>query len=155
MLERIQTGCQRGADLAGADAAISLGFPYSGWVPKGRRTETGPLENRYVVFEMPTTGYPPRTKKNICDSDGTVIFTHGALSGGSSLTRKYARELGKPWVHIDFKKTGVEDAVNLLSIWVKDNGIKCLNVAGKSASKDNLIYDCVYRVISDLIVKNK
>lgn len=155
MLEAIRSGFQRGADIAGADAAISQGFPYGGWVPKGRRTESGPLEDRYKASEMPTVGYPPRTKKNIVDSDGTVIFTHGALSGGSSLTRIYARELGKPWMHIDFEKQSVDGAVDALSTWVIANEIRSLNVAGKSASKDARIYDRVFRVISELIKRNR
>jgi hypothetical protein len=151
MLNKIQSGLQRGADIAGVDAAISLGFPYGGWVPKGRRTEAGPLEPKYSVTEMPTTGYPPRTKQNIIDSNGTVIFTHGALSGGSSLTKRLADEQKKPWLHIDLNKYSIDAAVNALSRWINSNGIEVLNVAGKSASKDPYIYDKVFQIISVVI----
>ncbi len=155
MIRKIQTGFQTGADIAGADAAIDNEFPYFGWVPKGRRTENGPLDLKYEAEEMPTKGYPPRTKKNILDSDGTAIFTHGALSGGSSLTRKLARELNKPWIHIDFNKDSLETAVLNLECWVEREKISILNVAGKSASKDAKIYEKVYFVIASLIAKNK
>ncbi len=39
---------------------------------------------------LPSQQYPKRTEQNVIDSDGTVIFTHGKLSGGSDLTRKYS-----------------------------------------------------------------
>lgn len=155
MITKIQTGFQMGADIAGADAAIANNIPYSGWIPKGRRTEAGPLDPKYNATEMPTTGYPPRTKKNIADSDGTAIFTHGALSGGSALTRKGARELNKPWIHVDFNKLSVQDAVAYLEAWIDSENISVLNVAGKSASKDAKIYEKVYSVIYAIIRKNQ
>ncbi len=34
MIERIVSGDQTGADRAGIDAAIELGVPYGGWLPK-------------------------------------------------------------------------------------------------------------------------
>jgi Circularly permutated YpsA SLOG family len=43
MLSKIVSGGQTGADQAALDAAIELGFPHGGWVPKGRKTESGPL----------------------------------------------------------------------------------------------------------------
>lgn len=100
VLKMIVSGCQMGADIAAIDAAVENGFPYGGWVPKGRKTEAGPLDLKYKVKEMSRGGYPERTEKNVVDSDGTVIFTHGRLSGGSDLTRKFAIKHGKPWVHV-------------------------------------------------------
>lgn len=155
MLKKIQTGCQMGADIAAADAAIQQNFPYTGWVPKGRRTEAGPLDALYIVFEMPTSGYPPRTKRNVADSDGTVIFTHGSLTGGAALTKKIAADLGKKHLHINFHKTSVTEAVVNLNDWICSNEIKTLNVAGKSASKDPEIYKKVYIVIFNIIQINR
>ncbi|MBN2439222.1 MAG: hypothetical protein JXL20_11560 [Deltaproteobacteria bacterium] len=34
---------------------------------------------------MPTGEYAARTQKNITDSDGTLIISHGRLTGGSAL----------------------------------------------------------------------
>ena len=155
MLKKIQTGCQTGADIAAADAAICEGFPYTGWVPKGRRTEQGPLDKQYKVFEMPTTGYPPRTKRNIAESDGTVIFTHGALTGGSALTKKFAQDLNKRYLHINFSKITVPEAIAELNNWLLTNDIEILNVAGRSASKDPEIYPKVYEVILNIIKANQ
>ena len=92
MIEKIISGGQTGADQAGLDAAIELGIPHGGWIPKGRKTEEGPLPAKYKLKEMKTTSYPKRTEKNILDSGGTVIFTFGKLTGGSELTRKFCRK---------------------------------------------------------------
>ncbi len=83
-LKKIVSGGQPVADIAGIDAAIAFKIPYGGWIPKGRLTEDGPLPAKYHLQEMPTPSYPKRTAQNVIDSDGTVIFTHGALTGGSS-----------------------------------------------------------------------
>jgi hypothetical protein len=151
LLKKIISGCQTGADIAGVDAAIANDFPYGGWVPKGRRTSDGPLPGRYVVQEMPTTGYPKRTEQNVIDSDGTVIFTHGKLSGGSGLTRKFAMKHGRPCLHLDMSVISIEDAVNQLAQWVRAFNIETLNVAGRSASKDERIYDATFSVIDSLL----
>lgn len=45
----IISGGQTGADQAALDAAIILGIPHGGWLPKGRKTEKGPLPLRYEL----------------------------------------------------------------------------------------------------------
>ena len=152
MLKKIVSGFQTGADIAGVDAAIAHSFPYGGWVPKGRRTLEGALDDRYEVKEMPTIGYPKRTEQNVIDSDGTVIFTHGKLSGGSGLTKKCAIKNDKPWLHINLSDLTTKEAVRSLSTFIQANNIEVLNVAGRSASKDDKIYDAVYNVINDLLL---
>jgi len=96
MIERIVSGGQTGADQAALDVALELGIPHGGWVPKGRKTERGPLPKKYHLQEMPTDSYPKRTEQNVMDSDGTLIISHGELSGGSEFTRKMAEKHGKP-----------------------------------------------------------
>lgn len=151
MLRKIISGCQTGADIAGVDAAIDNNFPYGGWVPKGRKTEDGPLPDRYIVDEMTKGGYPKRTLQNVLDSDGTVIFTHGKLSGGSALTKKYAIQNDKPWIHVDLAAHDTTKSAALLSVFIEENSIKTLNVAGRSASKDGKIYAAVYAVIDTFL----
>jgi Circularly permutated YpsA SLOG family len=49
------------------------------------------------VVEVLTTLYPVRTRKNIEESDGAVIFSlEHLLSGGTKLTREHANKLRKP-----------------------------------------------------------
>jgi len=150
-LKKIISGGQTGADIAGIDAAMANSFPYGGWLPKGRRTSDGPLDEKYKLVEMPTRGYPKRTAQNVIDSDGTVIFQRGRLSGGSDLTRKYAVKHGKPWLHLNMVEVNNDDAVVMLIDWIKENGIEVLNVAGSQASKDGDIYPIVFTVINKLL----
>jgi hypothetical protein len=53
------------------------------------------------LIELRTSSYPARTRKNIEESDGTVIFSiERRLGGGTKLTRELADKLGKPVLHI-------------------------------------------------------
>lgn len=151
LIKKIISGGQSGADIAGIDAAIASNISYGGWIPKGRRTEDGPLPEKYHLQEMTTTSYPKRTEQNVIDSDGTVIFVHGRLSGGSDLTRKLAEKHGKPWLHLNMKEQSVNEAVERLRDWSKEYGIEVLNVAGRSAGKDPDIYVVAYKVINGLL----
>jgi hypothetical protein len=151
-IKRIISGGQAGADQAGLDAAIELGIPHGGWIPKGRKTEEGPLPEKYQLKEMRTASYPKRTEKNILDSDATLIFTHGKLNGGSELTAKLAKTHGFPWLHVDLKKSGIQEAVAILKAWFEQNpSIQTLNVAGSRSSKAPGLYEAVKEVLKKAI----
>ena len=82
------------------DFAIETGLEHGGFVPRGRKAEDGKIADRYNLVELMTSSYPARTRRNIEESDGTVIFSlEHLLSGGTKLTRDYANELGKPLLH--------------------------------------------------------
>lgn len=155
MLIKIISGGQTGADRAALDAAIKLEISHGGWVPTGRRTEDGRLPPEYDMQEMPTASYPKRTEKNVIDSDGTLILTHGHLTGGSKLTRQYAIENNRPYIHIDLLKTSAFKAVSLIVDWLNSNRIEVLNVAGSSASKDPLIYDKTLHILTSMYHLNQ
>ena len=91
MLTKIISGGQTGADRAALDVAIELDIPHGGWIPKGKKTEAGVIPDKYQLKEMPTASYPKRTEQNVIDSDGTLILTHGKLTGGSALTARMIR----------------------------------------------------------------
>ena len=40
--------------------------------------------------------YQSRTRRNIEDSDGTLLLNQGKLDGGTALTVAHARQIGKP-----------------------------------------------------------
>lgn len=151
-IRKIISGGQTGADVAGLDAAIKRGIPHGGWIPKGRLTEDGPLPEKYHLQEMPTASYPKRTEKNVMDSDGTVIFTHGKLTGGSLLTRKKALQHGRPVLHVDLDAVSTDEAVGALKVYVDENRIEVLNVAGSRGSGDRLIYGKVFEIMSLVLV---
>jgi hypothetical protein len=140
LILKIISGGQTGADQAALDAAIEIGFPHGGWIPKGRLTESGHLPDKYNLQEMPNKDYLKRTKQNILDSDGTVIFSHGDLKGGSKRAGDFATELCKPWLHIDLNKTLPPESAEVLAARVKTHDIRVVNMAGSIAGKDPEIY---------------
>jgi hypothetical protein len=147
MIKKIISGGQTGADQAALDAAIKLDVPHGGWIPKGKITENGPLSDKYQLDEMPTSSYEERTEKNIIDSDGTLIVSHGRLTGGSALTRELAMENGKRWLHIDLNKISQFDAAMKINKWLYEKNIEVLNVAGPRASKDSKVYQAVMDIL--------
>ena len=151
MLEKIVSGGQTGADRAALDFAIKHGIPHGGWVPKGRLAEDGPLADRYELKEMPSDSYPARTEQNVIDSDGTLIISHGPLTGGSDYTREMAKKHKKPCLHIDLSRTKIHEAGATIVIWLMGNAVSALNVAGPRASKDPYVYDQVVALLEHVV----
>ncbi len=85
--------------------------------------------------------------ENVIDSDGTVIISHGALTGGSAYTAKMARKHGRPYLHLDMEEIKVNEAARRLREWIADNRISVLNVAGPRQSRDPAIYDVTMTVL--------
>jgi hypothetical protein len=147
VIQKIISGGQTGADQAALDFAIERGIPHGGWIPKGRLTEVGPLPEIYHLLEMPSKSYPKRTEKNIVDSEGTVIVSHGKMTGGTLLTWELAKKHSKPCLHIDLKVNSVPGGSRLLHDWIISNRINTMNVAGSRASKDGKIYTAVKELL--------
>jgi hypothetical protein len=140
MITKIISGGQTGADRAALDFAIHRKIPHGGWIPKGRITEEGPLPDHYRLREMDTRSYAKRTEQNVSDSDGTLILSHGKLSGGSALTRRLAKNHLRPWLHINLDESSIPEAAEQIKKWIAENRIRILNIAGPRASKDAKIY---------------
>ena len=155
MIQKIISGGQTGADRAALDFAIKHSIPYGGWVPKGRKTEDGTLPEKYHLQEMPTGQYSKRTEKNVLDSDGTLILSHGLLTGGSALTTSFAEKHKKPWIHIDLQTTLSPDAARMIREWIGRSGVKIMNVAGPRASKDPMIYQAVMDLLEQCVPMNE
>ena len=151
MLARIISGGQTGADQGALDAAIELDIPHGGWVPKGRKTEAGPLPAKYQLKEMPTSSYSARTERNVVASDGTLILSHGPLTGGSALTEVVAKKHKKPFLHLDLTETSRFGATQLIASWIAQTGIELLNVAGPRASEDPDIYLATKEIMRTVI----
>jgi hypothetical protein len=95
--------------------AIEKGLEQGGYVPRGRKAEDGRIDDRYNLVELSTSSYPARTRRNIKESDGTVIFSlERLLSGGTKLTQDYDNKLGKPVLHIyDIRKARISNPDSL------------------------------------------
>jgi hypothetical protein len=132
---KIVSGGQTGADRGGLDWAISRGVPHGGWCPRGRKAEDGRIPDQYLLTESGNGSYGKRTELNVRDSDGTVIFTGGIkLRGGSLLTAKLAQNNGRPWVCLRVND-GCEAVGRALRLFVVENSVGVLNVAGNRESR--------------------
>ena len=97
MITRLISGGQTGADRAALDAARELGIETGGWVPRDRRAEDGRVPERYPNMKETDSADPAvRTECNVRDSDGTVVFSHGEVSGGTKWTVEVSGRLRKP-----------------------------------------------------------
>jgi len=151
MIEKIISGGQTGADQAALDVARKYNIPYGGWIPRGRRTEAGPLPSRYHLSVMPTSDYRDRTLQNILDSRGTVILYRNRLTGGSRLTRDLAKTGEKPFMAVNLATRDLFETAMALQSFVDAYRIDVLNVAGPRASHDPDIYMDVKMVLEVLV----
>lgn len=150
MIEAIHSGGQRGADSAGLGAAVELGLRTGGWAPKGYRTDAGPAPflRDLGLKEHSSWEYPPRTRLNVQETDGTFIF--GASSSpGCRLTRKIAGELDKPLLILPWAagEDPQDFEIDRFRSWLVENNIKVLNVAGNRESKNPGITRAAYEFL--------
>lgn len=167
LLHRIISGGQSGADQAGLAAAGARGYATGGYMPLGFYTEHGPrpdLASHYGLLETPQAGYVQRTRLNVQNSDGTVIFVYGTIDGGSVLTRGMCEAAGKPNLVLTWSNAralltppgGVREGwIGPFSLanWIREKQIKTLNIAGNRESKSPGIYDRVLVFLLDVLVQ--
>ncbi|MFP4035286.1 MAG: putative molybdenum carrier protein [Desulfovermiculus sp.] len=151
IFQKIISGGQTGADQGALDAALELGHPCGGWCPKGRRSEAGPISQRYPVTEHSSESYQARTEANIIDSDGTLVFTCREPTGGTKETIDLARKHGKPYLILDLEKGDPNSDLELIRKWGRKNQVTVLNVAGPRESKNPGISARVKQTILHLL----
>jgi hypothetical protein len=154
---KIISGAQTGVDRAALDAALSADVPCGGWCPEGRKAEDGIIPDLYPVQELQGGGYRQRTRKNVIDSDGTVIIYFGQLSGGTELTLRYCMSEKRPYLLIDAEEVPANRAaqrINEFFVELKGNE---LNFAGPRSSNVAHAYDYTIEAVNNFIsdYKNK
>lgn len=154
MLKKIISGGQVGADQAALDAAIKYNFPHGGCIQKGRKTENGILPYGYKLKELSLGVHPNYTERNVINSDGTLIISHGKLKGGSSLPRRLAKKHNRPCLHIDLNDTPAFIASSKINAWIIEHNIEILNITGSRVSKDSKIYENVKYIIEGVILRS-
>ena len=103
--------------------------------------------------EIEHGSFSERTLQNVKDSDGTVIIFRGEPRGGTKQTREFCENKKRPYQLIDADEMSIDEASELISKFVRENGIRILNVAGPRASEWPKGYDyalkVIYRFLSD------
>ncbi len=142
-VRRIVSGGQTGVDRGALDAAIALGIEHGGWCPQGRRAEDGTIPPQYDLKMTESPDYAVRTRQNVADSDGTLIFYRQSLTGGTRAPHRYAVRSGRPYHLVRFDDSslsateeGCADrrAMETVAAWLVKNEVAVLNVAGPRES---------------------
>ncbi|TWU10780.1 putative molybdenum carrier protein [Allorhodopirellula heiligendammensis] len=136
---KIVSGGQTGVDRGALDAALALGIEHGGWCPAGRLAEDGQVPTRYQLVELSSRYYPHRTEKNVRDSDATLILYRGRMTGGTKLTQRLCRQIGKPDLSVSMGNAS--RARNKIIDWLNEVRPEILNVAGPRESNAEGIQD--------------
>lgn len=144
-LKKVISGGQDGADRTGLEEAKRLGLETGGHAPRYYLTDKGydPSLANFGLVEDESITYPPRTRKNVLNSDATLWF--GKMSPGFKCTLKYVDELGKP-----FWENPTEDEIRHIV-----RTYEVINIAGNRPKKNPQVIDQVkraFRIIEE--VKN-
>lgn len=132
MVQKVISGGQTGVDRAGLDAALRAGIPAGGSCPRGRKAEDGTIPEDYPLAELDSVSYQVRTRRNVVDSDGTLILTKGALTDGTLQTFNYTVKYRKPCLVVNLDRS--PDTRQVFD-WLETHRIAVLNIAGPRESK--------------------
>lgn len=147
-IQKIVSGGQTGVDRAALDVGLELGFPCSGWRPKGRRAVDGVIPAKYHMQETGSRDYAERTRLNVLDSDGTLILNVGELDGGTAYTVEIAKQSDKPFLVVPLDESPEHQVV---IDWIKQNNIHVLNVAGPREEGRPGIHDQVVNFLREVL----
>jgi hypothetical protein len=142
IIAKIISGGQTGVDRAAFDFALENKIETGGFVPKNRLAEDGRISEKYRNLQETASDNPAeRTSQNVKNSDATLILSHGALCGGSRLTKEFAEKYQKPFLHVDFLSSTMDEAQEKTRKWLDSISCENLNIAGSRASEDAEIYE--------------
>ncbi len=136
----IISGGQTGVDRAAWDAALELGLPQGGSVPKGRRAEDGPIPSRYQAEEMTSKAYGDRTEANVQRADVTLILGFGKPSGGTALTLALCKKNKKPHLFLDLDAYDLKEAISHGLGFLNHHRLDIINLAGPRGSFRSDVY---------------
>lgn len=148
---KIISGAQTGVDRGALDAALENNQQCGGWVPEGRKAEDGVIPEIYPVQALAGAGYRQRTRKNVEDSDGTVIIYFGMLNGGTEQTLHDCLSERKPYLLLDAIEVPAERAALRIQAFLNHIEGKTLNFAGPRASSEPGAYDYSKDVVNKFI----
>ena len=156
-ISKIVSGGQTGVDRGAIEAALELGFPYGGLIPKGRLAEDGQVPEKFTAMEEATRkDYLYRTEQNVIRSDATMILNYGReLSGGTKRTAEFCKKHDKPFWVEDLTNINQTDRGLEVRYWLEaEFGMRAvvLNVAGPRESKSQGIQEATKAFVKRLLL---
>ena len=158
-LKKVISGGQTGVDRIGVEIAKELGLPTGGTAAPNFAVEGGydtslkeyGLKSITPVDQLhygKADRWTPRTEMNVMNSDGTVYFATEGDSAGRKATEGYAKKYSKPFL--------MNPTAKNLAIWMAQNQISTLNIAGNRGSKlSEAEREVVKSVLKDALVAKK
>ena len=89
--------------------------------------------------------YADRTRLNVEQSDATLIISPTHPTGGTLLTIRHAREVGKPPLLVT--RENEDTAPDLLQTFLREHNVRVLNVAGPRASGSPEVETMVFHLL--------
>ena len=132
MLQKIISGGQTGADIAGLEIAKVMGLETGGTMPFGYKTLDGcrpEYKTLYGIKCHKSSSYVPRTRINVKESDATIRLAFDFTSRGEVCTLKAIHDYKKPYIDVDLSDPRPVEEV---AQWLKANNVCVLNVAGNA-----------------------
>lgn len=160
-IQKIISGGQDGADIAGLTAAFDLGIKTGGHCPRFFRTASGSnfeLRDKFNLEETQASNYQRRTELNVKNSDATIRFASDFGSAGELLTLKCINKYNKPYFDVVIpQQSSNEETVNNIVNWILANKITVLNVAGNRDKYNRFGYHFknTYEVMFNVLQKLK
>lgn len=140
-LHKVISGGQTGSDQGGLIAAKLRNVATGGTAPAKFMTTVGPQPQLAELYGMVAEGtLQSRTKKNIKDSDATLLISGDWASRGTILTMNLCDALDKPCIQFDTSATRLgainaandpsDEVLNFIVDSLIQQHVRVLNVAG-------------------------
>lgn len=146
---QIISGGQTGVDRAALDFALENNIRCSGWCPKGRRADDGPIPLSYPLRETKKSRYRERTIKNVEESQGLLVFVDGKPDKGTILAIDQAENRNIP-TYIIHLTMNVEDQETGILNLLENNNISVINIVGPRESNSPGIYNKTKAFLEEL-----
>lgn len=145
LIEVIQalTGALQGTSLSAGPAASG------GAAGSGHSKIKAVNEQITDILGMNQENDPDVIAQKVKEADGTVIFSYGRMSQEAVESVKACKDYKKPWIHIDLE-TEARPSITVRA-WLRDNRVKTLYVAGRSASKIPGLKKSVNEMIASIL----
>jgi hypothetical protein len=144
LFKKIIAGGTPGAESAALDVALKLDIPCGAFDALGLLIDGNRLIQSCKPIDQAFQGTPSDNPENLNHSDGTLVFTFGALTDYLDYLYVHALRHKQPFLHIDFNETTEKNAALRINLWVAEHVPSCVHVSGMNLNEDSRIYQAVF-----------